>query len=113
VRFKAGLSGRDHEGDQHHTKPHSGPLVPIGPMAAPRCPIDLGIPICPMDPEGGKQRERWSSTFVADLVWRAIAGSIPTCQASCGGDLGPSIYLRTHLPEGTQGARVRRAVVNH
>jgi hypothetical protein len=24
----------------------------IGPMAGPRDPIDLGVPICPMDPEG-------------------------------------------------------------
>jgi len=25
---------------------------PTGPMAAPRDPIDLGAPICPMEPEG-------------------------------------------------------------
>jgi hypothetical protein len=29
-----------------------GKAAPIGPMAAPRDPMDLGGPICPMDPEG-------------------------------------------------------------
>jgi len=33
---------------------YSARLGPIGPMAAPRDPIDLGAPICPMDPEGGQ-----------------------------------------------------------
>jgi len=50
---------RCHEADQpvtdcllHRPRDLAGPLAPIGPMAAPRDPIDLGVPMCPMDPEG-------------------------------------------------------------
>src|SRR5215470_10759882 len=49
-----------------------GPLAPIGPMAVPRDPIDLGAPICPMDPEGWRGEVGWSHTFtwLSDAPYR-------------------------------------------
>jgi hypothetical protein len=48
---------------------HGKAGAPIGTHGGPRYPIDLGGAMCPMGPEGGNQREWWSSTFVDDLVW--------------------------------------------
>jgi hypothetical protein len=54
----AWMSCRGHEGDQRGANclasalRLSEPLASIGPMAAPRDPIDLGAPIFPMGPKG-------------------------------------------------------------
>jgi hypothetical protein len=100
--------------------PRQAPLRPYDPCIAwagpsghgvPRDPIDLGAPCARWTPRevssvsGGRRRS------LVTVVWRAIAGSIPTCQASwC---MRRAATSACPSARGTQGGRGRRAVVDH
>jgi hypothetical protein len=64
------LSESDRTGTTHKRRPACGLVAPIGPgpTAAPRDPIDLGRPMCPMGPEGGGARRDPSAPDLAAPV---------------------------------------------
>jgi hypothetical protein len=73
-------------------------------------PLGAQSTLAPHVPDGPEEVSNvsWSPLFVGDLVWRAIAGSIATCQSKlvCAAvTLDRRSTSATHVPEGTQGWR--------